>query len=210
MPELKKTFSGGKMNKDLDDRLVPKDQYRDALNVQISTSDGDDTGVLQNLLGNAKQNVVGATIAKEQSSTYHPYYDIPTASSCVASIAAPDKDKIYYFIAGGPEEYIRKDFIVEYDVVTELLRYVFVDIHRVRTNVSDTTETLAGIFLANPPQTGIITSASSSITTVPASVNMTGVRPGMIVSGTFNGVTYTTTDTSPLRVAAVVQPSTGF
>tara|TARA_R110002096_G_scaffold423689_2_gene631059 strand:- start:1509 stop:8036 length:6528 start_codon:yes stop_codon:yes gene_type:complete len=209
MPELKKTFSGGKMNKDLDDRLVPKDQYRDALNVQISTSDGDDTGVLQNLLGNAKQNVVGATIAKGQSSTYHPYYDIPTASSCVASIAAPDKDKIYYFIAGGLKEYIRKDFIVEYDVVTELLRYVFVDIHRVRTNVSDTTEALAGIYLANPPQTGIITSASSSITTVPASVNMTGVRPGMIVSGTFNGVTYTTTDTSPLRVAAVVQPSTG-
>jgi len=52
MPELKRTFSGGAMNKDLDERLVPNGQYRDALNVQVSTSEGADVGALQNILGN--------------------------------------------------------------------------------------------------------------------------------------------------------------
>ena len=52
MPELKRTFSGGIMNKDLDERLVPNGQYRDALNVQVSTSEGSDVGALQNILGN--------------------------------------------------------------------------------------------------------------------------------------------------------------
>ena len=39
MPEIKNTFTGGKMNKDLDERLVPKGEYIDAMNVQVSTSE---------------------------------------------------------------------------------------------------------------------------------------------------------------------------
>ena len=52
MPEIKHHFRAGKMNKDLDERLVPNGEYRDALNVQIATSEGDDVGALQNVLGN--------------------------------------------------------------------------------------------------------------------------------------------------------------
>ena len=40
MPEIKRTFTAGKMNKDLDERLVPNGEYRDATNIQVSTSDG--------------------------------------------------------------------------------------------------------------------------------------------------------------------------
>ena len=40
MPEIKHTFTGGKMNKDLDIRYVPQGEYRDALNVQVRTTDG--------------------------------------------------------------------------------------------------------------------------------------------------------------------------
>ena len=47
MPELKRTFSKGMMNKDLDERLIPNGQYRDALNVEVSTSEGSDVGALQ-------------------------------------------------------------------------------------------------------------------------------------------------------------------
>ena len=35
MAELKRTFTEGRMNKDLDERLVPNGQYRDAWNVEI-------------------------------------------------------------------------------------------------------------------------------------------------------------------------------
>ena len=38
MPELKHHFRAGKMNKDLDERLVPNGEYRDAQNIEISTS----------------------------------------------------------------------------------------------------------------------------------------------------------------------------
>ena len=52
MPEINRTFQGGKMNKDLDERLVPNGQYRDAMNIQVRTTDGDAAGTVQNLQGN--------------------------------------------------------------------------------------------------------------------------------------------------------------
>ena len=36
MPELIHTFTGGKMNKDLDERLLPNGEYRDALNLEVA------------------------------------------------------------------------------------------------------------------------------------------------------------------------------
>ena len=46
MPEIKHQFTGGKMNKDLDERLVPNGEYRDAMNIQVSTSEGSDVGTV--------------------------------------------------------------------------------------------------------------------------------------------------------------------
>ena len=44
MAELKRNFLKAKMNKDLDERLVPNGEYRDALNVEISSSEGSNVG----------------------------------------------------------------------------------------------------------------------------------------------------------------------
>ena len=52
MPEIKNNFLQGKMNKDLDDRLLPNGQYRDATNVKISKSENSDVGTVQNIKGN--------------------------------------------------------------------------------------------------------------------------------------------------------------
>lgn len=52
MPEVKNTFIQSKMNKDLDGRIIPNGQYRDGRNVQISRSQGEDVGALENVLGN--------------------------------------------------------------------------------------------------------------------------------------------------------------
>ena len=54
MPELKHHFRAGKMNKDLDERLVPNGEYRDAQNMEISTSEGDDVGTMQNVRGTTR------------------------------------------------------------------------------------------------------------------------------------------------------------
>ena len=52
MPEIKNQFTGGKMNKDLDERLVRNGEYRDAMNIQVSTSEGSHVGTVQNIPGN--------------------------------------------------------------------------------------------------------------------------------------------------------------
>lgn len=54
MPEIKNNFLQGKMNKDLDDRLLPNGQYRDAQNITVSKSENSDVGTVQNVKGNAK------------------------------------------------------------------------------------------------------------------------------------------------------------
>jgi len=167
MAELRRVFSGAKMNKDLDERLVPTGQYRDALNIEISTSEGSEVGTVQNLLGNTKHNTMVASTG---------FYDVQLKSTCVGSIAAQDKDKVYYLVSGG-DQYdsdsyvdVRKDYIMEYDTVLEKHKYVFVDIYSVKTTVD-----------------GAITAASSVAVDLgyDNSTNVTGIRTGMLVTGTF-------------------------
>ncbi len=52
MAQAKNNFLSSKMNKDLEQRLVPNNEYRDANNVMISRSEGDDVGSLEVVLGN--------------------------------------------------------------------------------------------------------------------------------------------------------------
>ena len=54
MPEIKNTFQKGVMNKDLDERIIPIGQYRDAMNIQVSTSEDSEVGTVQNILGNTR------------------------------------------------------------------------------------------------------------------------------------------------------------
>ena len=46
------TFLKSKMNKDLDARILPNGEYRNAVNIQISKSEGDSVGSVENVLGN--------------------------------------------------------------------------------------------------------------------------------------------------------------
>ena len=52
MAKIQNNFLKGKMNKDLDERLVPKGEYREAQNIMISQSEGSDVGAIENVLGN--------------------------------------------------------------------------------------------------------------------------------------------------------------
>tara|TARA_R110000822_G_scaffold392_5_gene1774 strand:+ start:2652 stop:5912 length:3261 start_codon:yes stop_codon:yes gene_type:complete len=52
MGNVTNTFVKSKMNKDLDDRLLSNGEYRNAKNVNISRSEGEDVGALENVLGN--------------------------------------------------------------------------------------------------------------------------------------------------------------
>jgi|21_taG_2_1085346.scaffolds.fasta_scaffold03145_2 hypothetical protein len=132
MAELKRNFLKAKMNKDSDERVIPPGEYRDALNVQIQTSSTGDVGSLQNIKGNTKiTNVVGGGT-----------YPTPHADDiCVGIVSHPSTDKIYYFINSGGGD-VKKDYILQYDPILNLIAYVFVDIYSVKkTGLSGTTAT---------------------------------------------------------------------
>jgi len=116
MPELKRTFSSGAMNKDLDERLVPNGQYRDALNVQVSTSEGADVGTLQNILGNEIP----------YSPALSDFYRLGLNAICIGAIRKDDTECIYWFV-----ESDSKSSIVEYNQKQETVTPVLVDTLRV-------------------------------------------------------------------------------
>ena len=52
MAEVRNVFVKSKMNKDLDERLLPNGEYRDGRNISVNKSEGPDEGVVENIIGN--------------------------------------------------------------------------------------------------------------------------------------------------------------
>ena len=121
MSELKHGFGAAKMNKDADERTVPNGEYRDALNVQIVTSDGSDVGTLQTLLGNSKIN-----------STFQG--TLSSHAKCVGSVVDEANNKIYYFVSDNVNH---TDYIFEH-TINGSLKPIVVDKYRTTVVVSDT------------------------------------------------------------------------
>ena len=98
MPEIKHIFTGGKMNKDLDERLVQNGEYRDAMNIQVRTTDDNDSGTMQNIKGNIE--TLGVQVL---DTDYTQYLDQNAKPRCIASVTDEKNDDIYFFIAS-PEK----------------------------------------------------------------------------------------------------------
>ena len=81
MPEIRRTFNVGKMNRDLDDRLVPPGEYREGFNITVGQSESSDVGSIENLLGNE---------AVAQSNL--------TNGKCIGYISDTGTEKIYFFV----------------------------------------------------------------------------------------------------------------
>jgi hypothetical protein len=118
MPEFIHTFQRGRMNKDLDERLIPNGEYRDALNLDIANSDGSNVGTLQNVKGNVeirhREGVQGGWQAN--------YIDGLTNPVCIGSIRDDKNEKIYWFIASDDTS-----AIAEYDQTTGFIYPILVD-----------------------------------------------------------------------------------
>ena len=63
MPEIKNNFLKGRMNQDLDSRILPAGEYREAINLLISRSEGATVGEFENVLGNTNVGTVSSTKA---------------------------------------------------------------------------------------------------------------------------------------------------
>ena len=104
MPDIKHHFRSGRMNKDLDERLVPNGEYRDAQNIEIITSEGSGVGSVQNVLGNTLKD--GRTYDENQNaltlwgSNSSSIKDL-TNPECIGYVVDEQNNKIYWFIASG-------------------------------------------------------------------------------------------------------------
>ena len=122
MPEIKRVFTSGRMNKDLDERLIPNGEYRDALNVQLATSEGSTVGTIQNVLGNVKLSDINTKLTSAGVLADTTRKIIGVAKDEVTS-------KIYFFLhceADGSTGSVT-DMIVEYDQITNNVSPVLVD-----------------------------------------------------------------------------------
>ena len=115
MPKLKQTFIRGRMNKDLDERLVPKGEYRDGENIQVSTSEGNDVGAIENVLGNTKKN------NKPGGGTWNSAFGL-TSPKCIGVVRDSSNEKIYWFVTS-----TGVDAILEYDQTADIVAPVLVD-----------------------------------------------------------------------------------
>ena len=63
MAEIKNAFIKSRMNKDLDARLLPSGEYRDAINISVSQSEGGDVGAVENVKGNELKASIEPSVA---------------------------------------------------------------------------------------------------------------------------------------------------
>ncbi len=103
MPEIKRVFNASRMNQDLDDRLVVPGEYREALNINVSKSEGSDIGAIENLKGN--KEIVSTSIS---------------GAKTIGVLRDNGNEKIYYFITNNDSydhsnSSAKQHQIIEYD-----------------------------------------------------------------------------------------------
>ena len=113
MAKVQNTFLKSKMNKDLDARIIPAGEYRDAFNIQISKSENSEVGNLENILGNASiqsfQTTTGVANLK-----------------CIGQLADEVSSVVYlFFTDNATSDYIptgvgSNNFIISYNVLSSV------------------------------------------------------------------------------------------
>ena len=127
MPELKNAFIKGRMNKDLDERLVPNGEYRDAVNIEVTTSEGGsvgdsgDIGTVKNILGN---QIIDSSFSS----------NIPADAKVIGHVVDTRNDKVYWLVWSST-----KDFILEYDESS--ISVVVCDLRKPRSMMSFSSNT---------------------------------------------------------------------
>ena len=108
MAQSKRSFNQARLERDLDDRIIPAGTYRDALNISIDTSEDANVGIVENMKGNTEitnQNITGL------SSSSNPNAKV------IGSYAHPEGNRIYYFVTGD-----KSDGIFEHNLKIILLK----------------------------------------------------------------------------------------
>ena len=116
MANTVRNFIAGRMNKTLDERLIPNGEYIDALNIRLGSTEASEIGAVENSKGNTRLT----TLAYNGT-------DISADATCIGAYADGEQETMYWFIHDdnfAPSTATGKiDLIVSYNTTTETITY---------------------------------------------------------------------------------------
>lgn len=120
MAKTNRNFIKGKMNKEMDERLLPNGEYIDALNIRIGSTEADEMGVVENAKGNLQLTTLR--------------YNTTALSSdavCIGAYADSANETLYWFVHD-PSFTVgatgKIDLVVSYNTNTSIITYHVVSI----------------------------------------------------------------------------------
>jgi hypothetical protein len=131
MAKLQRNFIKGKMNKSLDERLVPNGEYIDALNVRVGSTELSEVGVIENSKGNIRLTTLDL-VAKDRITLQLTSYPLSSDAKCIGAYEDSANETIYWFITDpshtGPQVTGKLDLIVSFDVNDNSVTYHVVSV----------------------------------------------------------------------------------
>jgi len=122
MANIQRNFIAGRMNKSLDERLVPNGEYIDALNVRLGSTEESEIGAVENTKGNIQVTTL----------QYIDGTALSSSARCIGVYEDGANETIYWFVHD-PSFSVgatgKLDLIVSYNVVTGSLVYHVVSIN---------------------------------------------------------------------------------
>jgi hypothetical protein len=121
MANVTRNFIAGRMNKIVDERLLPDGEYIDAMNIRMGSTENSETGVISNTKGN-----LALTALKYTDGT-----PLSVNARCIGAIDDSANETLYWFVhdptftvgATG-----KLDLIVSYNTSTGILQYHIISI----------------------------------------------------------------------------------
>jgi hypothetical protein len=131
MAKISRNFTAGKMNKTLDERVVPQGEYIDALNVRMGSTEQSEVGVIENTKGNT-------------SLTALQFNGVPLSANArtIGSIADGEQEILYWFVHDpsfpvSVEAPLGKiDMIVSFSEASNILTYHIVSVNYDNVNTT--------------------------------------------------------------------------
>tara|TARA_R110000803_G_scaffold58775_3_gene117015 strand:+ start:1460 stop:6154 length:4695 start_codon:yes stop_codon:yes gene_type:complete len=122
MATFQRNFIAGKMNKSVDERLVPNGQYIDAVNVRLGSSESTEVGAVENSKGNTKL-----------TSLSYAGQPLSSQAKCIGAYEDGANETIYWFIHDSGFTFSPTgvlDLIVSFNTTTNNLLYHVISVSK--------------------------------------------------------------------------------
>lgn len=114
MAKQQRSFVKGRMNKDVDERLLPSGEYVDAMNIRSGSTEDTESGAVENVKGNTQLTTL-----------QYDGVDLSVDAVCIGSIADEARETVYWFVhdPSNPQAGGVVDMIVSFNTNTQQLTY---------------------------------------------------------------------------------------